>query len=74
MPAVSQEAKARKLVRDMERYTKLVAEEYQCPDCGKMTNKIHYKKHNESMYHKYVLLQRDNLLLREQLHELKTQL
>lgn len=70
MPPVSEEARARKQIRDMKRYTKLVAEEYQCDICGKMTNKVHYKKHNESMYHKYTLLQIENDQLKDQLKAL----
>lgn len=57
---LSEQAKANKLARDMERYHKLKSDEFSCDDCGKLTNKQHYKSHCESMYHNYAILMRQH--------------
>ena len=40
----------------MKCWIKNKANEYPCPDCGRITNKTTYKRHNKTQYHRLAVL------------------
>ena len=59
MVTLSESAYAKKQEYNKERTRALASIQIECPDCHKMTNKLTQKIHNNSMAHRFIVLQRE---------------
>lgn len=72
MVAKSEQALANKAARERAWYKEKLAEEFDCPGCGKKTNQWSYKTHTNSLLHKHIVLQREYLELQEKFSRRQT--
>jgi len=57
MVAKSEQALANKAARERAWHAKMLSTEFNCPECGKKTNKHSYKNHTNTLLHKHAMLQ-----------------
>lgn len=55
-PQMSNESDTKDLSPAMKYYLRNKANPYPCPDCGRMTNKSIYKRHNRTQHHQLAVL------------------